>query len=200
MTVRRILAKHRQQVTLKAGVGGNNRSTVMKDYVQLYIEFLLMIDPKLYLSKIRDYPERDLRLNVPDLPSIMTIQRFIAQRGFTRKKCTRVAIKRVRPENVLRKKAFTEWRKTVDSRQLFFVDETGFEDFARRYGRSPSNYPLPSFARKVKPDKTSGDSRINGVLHWSTPWSTFGALLEYFWSTFGALLEYFWNTIGALLE
>ena len=31
----------------------------------------------------------------------------------------------------------------------------GFKDFARRYGRSPSNYPLPSFAPKVKPDKTS---------------------------------------------
>ena len=43
----------------------------------------------------------------------------------------------------------------MDPRQLFFVDETGFEDFSRRYGRSPSNYPLPSFAPKVKPDKTS---------------------------------------------
>ena len=43
----------------------------------------------------------------------------------------------------------------MDPRQLFFVDETGFEDFARRYGRSPSNYSLPSFASKVKPDKTS---------------------------------------------
>ena len=155
MTVRRILAKYRQQVTLKAGVGGNNSSTVMKDYVQLYIEFLLMIDPMLYLSKIRDFLERDLGLNSPDLPSVMTIQGFIAQRGFTRKKCTRsVAIERFRPENILKRKAFTEWRKTVDPRQLFFVDETGFEDFARPYGRSPSNCPLPSFAPKVKPDKT----------------------------------------------
>ena len=42
----------------------------------------------------------------------------------------------------------------MDPRQLFFVDETGFEDFSRRYGRSPSNYLLPSFAPKVKPDKT----------------------------------------------
>ena len=40
----------------------------------------------------------------------------------------------------------------MDPRQLFFVDETGFEDFARRYGRSPSNYPFPSFASF---DKTS---------------------------------------------
>ena len=40
----------------------------------------------------------------------------------------------------------------MDPRQLFFVDETGFEDFARRYGRSPSNYLLPSFASF---DKTS---------------------------------------------
>ena len=43
----------------------------------------------------------------------------------------------------------------MDPRQLIFVDETGFEDFARCYGRSPSSYPLPSFASKVKPDKTS---------------------------------------------
>ena len=75
MTVRRILAKYRQQVTLKTGVGGNNRSTVMKDYVQLCIEFLLMIGPKFYLSEIRDYLERDLGLNGPDLPSIMTNRR-----------------------------------------------------------------------------------------------------------------------------
>ena len=84
----------------------------------------------------------------------MTIQQFIAQRGFTRKKCTRVAIERFRPENILRRKALIEWRKTVDPRQLFFVDETGIEDFSRRYGRSRSNCPLPSFAPKVKPDKT----------------------------------------------
>ena len=119
MTVRRILAKYRQQVTLKAGVGGNNRSTVVKDYVQLYKGFVLMIDPKLYLSEIRDYLERDLGLNGPDLPSIMTIQRSIAQRGFTRKKCTRVATERFKPENILRRKAFIEWRKAEDPRQLF---------------------------------------------------------------------------------
>ena len=70
------------------------------------------------------------------MPSIMTIQWFIAQRWFTRKKCTRVAIEQFKPENILRRKAFIEWRKTVDPRQLFFVDETGVEDFARRYGRS----------------------------------------------------------------
>ena len=35
-----------------------------------------------------------------------------------------------------------------------FVDETGFEESAGHCGRLPSNYPLPSFAPKVKPDKT----------------------------------------------
>ena len=64
------------------------------------------------------------------------------------------AIEGFRPENILRRKALIEWRKTVHPKQLFFVDETGFEDFARRYGRSLSNYPLPSFAPKVKPDET----------------------------------------------
>ena len=99
---------------LKAGVGGNNRSTVMKDYIQLYIEFLLMIDPKLYLSEIRDHLERDLGLNGPDLPSVMTM--FISQRGFTRMKCTTVAMERIRSEIIPRRKAFIEWRKTVDPR------------------------------------------------------------------------------------
>ena len=51
----------------------------------------------------------------------------------------------------------------MDPRQLFFVDKTGFEDFARRYGRSPSNYPLPSFAPKVKPAKPDKTS-VTGVL------------------------------------
>ena len=109
------------------GVAGNNKSTVMKDYVQLYKEFSLMIDPKLYLCEIRDYLERDLGLNGPDLPSIMTIQRFIAQRGFTRKKCTRVAIERFRPENILRREAFIEWRKTVDLRQFFLSMRQGLK-------------------------------------------------------------------------
>ena len=52
----------------------------------------------------------------------------------------------------------------MDPRQLFFVDETGFEDFARRYGRSPSNYPLPSFTSF---DKTSfiGVVGFPGLVH-----------------------------------
>ena len=58
----------------------------------------------------------------------------------------------------------------MDPRQLFFVDETGFEDFARHYGRSPSNYPLPSFAPKVKPDKTC---------HWCCSSKPF-RLMQYF--------------------
>ena len=49
---------------------------------------------------------------------------------------------------------------------LFFVDETRFEDFFRAYGRSPSNYPLPSFASKVKPVKTLvlGVTGFHGVV------------------------------------
>ena len=64
-----------------------------------------MIDLKLYLSEIRDYLERDLGANGPDLLSIMTIQQFIAQQGFRRKKGTRVAIEQFRAENILRRKS-----------------------------------------------------------------------------------------------
>ena len=66
----------------------------------------------------------------------------------------------------MKRKAFIAWRKTVDPRNLFFVHKTGFEDFFRAYGRSPSNYPLPSFASKVKPVKTSvlGVTGFHGVV------------------------------------
>ena len=54
MTMKRIVHKYRQQVSLEAGVGGNHHVTAMKDYVQVYIKFMLMINPKLYLTEIRD--------------------------------------------------------------------------------------------------------------------------------------------------
>ena len=81
MTVKRIVHKYWQQVSLKAGVGGNHHVIVMKEYVQVYIKFMLMINPKLYLSEIRDNLARDLRLNGPDLPSLVMIHRFIKQKG-----------------------------------------------------------------------------------------------------------------------
>ena len=120
MTMKRIVHKYRQQVSLKAGVGGTHHVTAMKDYVQVYIKFMLMINPKPYLSEISDNSTRDLRLNGPDLPSLVTIHRSIKQEGFTRKKCTRVAIERFTPENIMKRKAFIAWRKTVDPRNFIF--------------------------------------------------------------------------------
>ena len=52
----------------------------MKDYVQVYIKFMLMINPELYLSEInpelylseiRDNLARGLRLNGPDLSPLV---------------------------------------------------------------------------------------------------------------------------------
>ena len=85
MTVKRTVRKYRQQVSLEPGVGGNHRVTAMQDYVQVYIKFMLMITPKLYLSEIRDNLARDLRLNGHDLPSLATIYRFIKQERFTKR-------------------------------------------------------------------------------------------------------------------
>ena len=63
ITVNRIVHKYRQQVSFKAGVGGNHHVTAMKDYVQVDIKFMLMINSMLYLSETRDNLARDLRLN-----------------------------------------------------------------------------------------------------------------------------------------
>ena len=129
MTMKRIVRKYRHQVPLKAGVGGDHGVIATKGYVHVYIKFILMINPEFYPSEIRDNLARDLRLNGSGLSSLATIDRFIKQEGFTRKKCTRVAIEKFTPENLMKSKAFVAWRKTVDPRNLFFVDETGFEDF-----------------------------------------------------------------------
>ena len=136
MTVKGIVHKYRQQVSLEAGVGGNHHVTAMKDHAQVYIKFMLMINPKLYLSEIRD------------MPSLVTLHRFIKQEGFTRKKRTRVAIERFTRENLMKRKAFIAWRKTVDPRNLFFVDETGFEDFLEPMADHLQLTPFPYLHRK----------------------------------------------------
>ena len=53
------------------------------------------------------------------------------------------------------------------------------QKYSKSTPKVPQKYSIDSFH--------PCDSRINGVLHWST----FGVLLEYFWSTFGTLLDNF---------
>ena len=130
-TVGRIVARYRQQASSKARKGGNDTRRVMKDYVQLYIEFMLAINPKLYLSEIRDNLRHHLGLNGRDLPSITAIHDFLTLQRFTRKKCSKIALERFSQANMLRRQAFISWRQTIDPRKLFFVDQTGFFYFWR---------------------------------------------------------------------
>ena len=125
-TMERIVARYRKQLSLKARKGGNHTRRVMKDYVQLCIEFMLAVNPKLYLSEIRDNLHQHLGLNGRDLPSITAIHDFLKLQRFTRKKCTKIALERFSQANMLRRQAFISWRQTIDPRKLFFVDETGF--------------------------------------------------------------------------
>ena len=116
---------------------------------------MLVINPKLYLGEIRDNLCDHLGLRPHEIPSLASIHEFLKKEGFTRKKCTKVALERFSATNMMRTRAFTEWRRTVDPRKLFFVDETGFSKFWRTYGRIKKNQPIPIFASKIRPKKTS---------------------------------------------
>ena len=116
----------------------------MKDYVQLYIEFMLVINPKLYLGEIRDNFRDHLGLPPHEVPSLASIHEFLKKEGFTRKKYNKVALERFSATNMMQRRAFIEWRRTVDLRKLFFVNETGFSEFWRTYGRMKkiNQFPL----------------------------------------------------------
>ena len=79
-TVRRIVVKYRQEVSLKPGEGGNHTQTVMKDYLQFHIEFMLVINPKLYLSEIKDNLRNYLGLPPHEVPSLASIKKALQEK------------------------------------------------------------------------------------------------------------------------
>ena len=49
-----IITRYQQQLTARADVVGHFQRETMKDYVQLYIELLVAMDPTIYLSEIQE--------------------------------------------------------------------------------------------------------------------------------------------------
>ena len=125
----------------------------MKDYVQLYIELLVVMDPTIYLSEIQERLRLGLGLQNHEVPYISAISKFLSSQDLTRKRCKHVAIERFTPENMARRRAFCHWRSSVDPRNIYVIDETGFEDFHRNYGRSSSGVPVKQLTPKTQGEK-----------------------------------------------
>ena len=140
----------------------------MKDFVQLYIELLVVVDPTIYLTEIQERLASDLGLQNDEVPSTAaTISRFLLSQSIMRKKCKKVALERFTPENIARRRAFIQWRSSVDPREIFVVDETGIEDFHRNFGRNHSSIPVPQLTPKTPGQKWSvlGVDEFHGVVH-----------------------------------
>ena len=167
-TAWRIARKYQQQLHCHAAVGGHFQKEVMKDFVQLYIELLVVVDPTIYLTEIQERLASDLGLQNDEVPSTAaTISRFLLSQSIMRKKCKKVALERFTPENIARRRAFIQWRSSVDPREIFVVDETGIEDFHRNFGRNHSGIPVPQLTPKTPGQTWSvlGVVRFHGVVH-----------------------------------
>jgi len=128
----------------------------MELWKRAYLEVLVVVNPFLYLDEIQDAMKIDLNLANADVPSISVICRTLSKElDLTRHKATKVAAERFTQLNMARRRAFIDWRATVDPRRVFFLDETAFQlkDEVRSVGRCHTNDALPLITPK-------GDARV----------------------------------------
>ena len=122
---------------------GNRGSppTIMQPWKVAYLEALVTHDPFMYLSEIQAAIRDDLNLPPAEIPSIPTICRTLLNLDLTRHKASKVSLERFTPENIARRTAFVNWRRTVDPRKLYFVDETAIQlaNGVRTVGRCHTN-------------------------------------------------------------
>ena len=99
----------------------------------------------LYLSEVRERVEDDLQLQPHEVPSLSAICLCIQRLNFTSKKIVKIPMERYTAENMRRREAFINWRKTIDATMIFFTDETGYHVNmnCRKYARSRPNEAVP---------------------------------------------------------
>ena len=109
------------------------------------LEALVLTEPWLYLSEIRDRLTHDLNLQPHQVRGLSAICKELAALGLGRKKVIRVAQERFTPDNMQHRNVYNVWKHTVNLQDVFFLDETGFhgETDLRRMGRSLPNERIP---------------------------------------------------------
>lgn len=125
--------------------GRGSPPTKMQPWKIAYLEALITHDPFLYLTEIQKALRDDLNLPPGEVPSIPTICRTLHDLDLTRHKASKVPLERFRPENIARRTAFVNWRRLVDPRKLYFVDETAIQlaNGVRAFGRCHTNGNVP---------------------------------------------------------
>jgi len=125
--------------------GRGSPPTIMQPWKVAYLEALVTHDPFMYLSEIQTALRDDLNLPPVEIPSIPTICRTLVNLDLTRHKASKVPLERFTPENIARRTAFINWRRTVDPRKLYFIDETAIQlaDGVRTTGRCHTNGNIP---------------------------------------------------------
>lgn len=91
-------------------------------------------------------------MNLPpaETPSVPTIWRTLLNLDLTRYKASKVPLERFTPENIARRTAFANWRRTVDPRKLYFADETVIQlaNGVRTVGRCHKNSNVHVFTNR----------------------------------------------------
>lgn len=122
---------------------GNRGSppTMMPPWKVAYLEALVTHDPFMYLCEMQAALRDDLNLPPAEVPSLPTICRTLLSLDLTRHKASKVPLERFTPENNARRRAFVNWRRTVDPRKLYFADETAIQlaNGVRTIGRCHTN-------------------------------------------------------------
>ena len=108
---------------------GNRGSppTIMPPWKVAYLEALVTHDPFMYLCEMQAALRDDLNLPPAEVPSLPTICRTLLNLDLTRHRASKVPLERFTPENNARRRAFVNWRRTVDPRKLYFADETAIQ-------------------------------------------------------------------------
>ena len=124
--------------------------TMMQPWKVAYLEALGTHVSFVYLSEIQTALRDDLNLSPREIPSLPTICRTLLDIDLTRHKASKVPSERFSPENIARRAAFVNWRRNVDPRKLYFVDETAIQlsDGRRTNGRCHTNNNVPLISNR----------------------------------------------------
>ena len=87
---------------------------------------MVLVNPFLYLEEMQDRLMTDLNLLPNEVASVPVICRTLHELNLSKHKSTKVPQERFTPYNLVRRRAFVQWRDRQDPAKLFFGDETAF--------------------------------------------------------------------------
>ena len=89
-----------------------------------YLEARVLVNPFLCLEEMQDRLTTDLNLLPNKVLSVPVICRTLHELNLSKHKSTKAPQERFTPQNLVRRRAFVQWRDRQDPAKLFFGDET----------------------------------------------------------------------------